>query len=82
MVNTPLLLRSIPEIKATLSPLMRDALESLRVRGLSPYLVEHFPLSTWKALSRRGLIDLYMDADRTYIRNLRLTETGHAVVGL
>lgn len=67
--------------KGTLSPLMRDALEALRVRGLSPYLVERFPLSTWKALSRRGLVDLYMDADRIYIRNLVLTKTGRVVAG-
>jgi hypothetical protein len=55
---------------------MRDALDALRARGVSPYLVEHFPLSTWRALARRDLVDLYMDADRTHIVNLKLTAAG------
>jgi len=81
MAKTPLLLRSVPEIKETLSPLMLDALKALRSHGLSSYhyLVENFPLSTWKALARRNLIELYMDADRTYIRNLVLTNAGRQI---
>lgn len=65
-----------------MTALMFDALEALRIHGISPHVVERFTLRTWKALSRRGLIDLYMDADRTYIRNLVLTQIGRRVVGL
>jgi hypothetical protein len=59
-----------------LSPKMLDALDLLRAHGPTAYTVERVAMSTWKALVRRDLVELYMDADRTYIRNLRLTAAG------
>ena len=64
------------ESECNLSPKMLAALDALRVRGLSSYLAENFSVSTWKALARRDLIELYMDADRVSVRNLVLTVAG------
>lgn len=59
-----------------LSPKMLDALDLLRAHGAVSYTVERVAMSTWKALVRRDLVEMYMDADRTYIRNLRLAVAG------